>query len=411
MNLIDYTFVRYVYPEFTNKKIDYIQNLVKHNDNYIKSIKDFYKKYPDFNYNIYLKLNKDLNIGDRERIIIYHFIKYGIHENRPYKISYNDLKDTAIENTEDNAIEDNAIEDTSIEDTSIEDNATIEDTAIEDTSINNIKVSIIITLYNHENYIIECIMNALNQTHKNIEVLIIDDCSTDNSYNLVNDFILNNDYDNISLFKTDINRGCYYARNIGINNSTGSYIAFQDADDLSLSTRIADMLHIMHKYNKSIVFSNIYRIKYLDIPTDIINKDDKLLDLCKEDLIIINLLFKNKSIHSQNIYDLGMVTSIIDKNLYDIYGLYNDNMRHSSDLEFIERVYCLKYNIDPFSIKHMYSFIKENNNDLIYYENNNFNYICRKMNSRNNTLTFNEKERNDYMNLWKQNIFNKIKFC
>ena len=242
-------------------------------------------------------------------------------------------------------------------------------------------------------------------------MLIIDDCSTDNSYNLVNDFILNNDYDNISLFKTDINKGCYYARNIGINNSTGSYIAFQDADDLSLSTRIADMLHIMHKYNKSIVFSNIYRIKYLDIPSEIINKDDKLLDLSKEDLIIINLLFKNKSIHSQNKYDLGMVTSIIDKKLYDIYGLYNDNMRHSSDLEFIERVYCLKYNIDPFSIKHMYCFIKENNNDLIHYENNNFNYICRKMNSKNNTIIFNEKERNDYMNIWKQNIYNKIKFC
>jgi len=377
MNLIDYTFVRYVYAEFSNKKIDYIQNTVKHNDKYIKSIKDFYKKYPDFNYNIYLKLNKDLNIGDRERIIIYHFIKYGINEKRPYKISYNDLtKDTSIEDTQ----------------------AIVDTEAIVDTiGINNIKVSIIITLYNHENYIIDCITNALNQTHENIEVLIIDDCSTDNSYNLVNDFILNNDYDNISLFKTDINRGCYYARNIGINNSTGSYIAFQDADDLSLSTRIADMLHIIHKYNKSIIFSNIYRIKYLDIPTDIINKDDKLLDLCKEDLIIINLLFKNKSIHSQNIYDLGMVTSIIDKNLYDIYGLYNDNMRHSSDLEFIERVYCLKYNIDPFSIKHMYNFIKENNNDLIYYENNNFNYICRKMNSRNNKLRFNEKERKEDM--------------
>jgi glycosyltransferase involved in cell wall biosynthesis len=269
--------------------------------------------------------------------------------------------------------------------------------------IKDIKVSVIIPLFNHREYIIDCINNIINQTHKNLEIIIVDDCSTDDSYDLVNDFIMsNNNNNNIKLLKTEKNSGCYHARNIGILNSIGDYIAFQDSDDLSLSSRIEEILYNMIISNKKIGFSNIYRIKYFDIPSDIVSNDQQLIDLCEQD--------KNES--QMITYDLGIVTSIIDRKLFDKYGLYNDKMRHSSDLEFIERVYCIELNVNPYDIHHMHSFIKEGSNDLIYYNgnNNNINYICRKMNTNNNTFIYKEKERKNYMNEWKKNIYNQMAF-
>lgn len=386
MNRIDYSLLRYVYPEFSNKKIDYINTKIKKNNKYITSINNFYQRYSDFKCHIYLNLNRDLNrdfnrdisISKNERYIIYHFLKYGINENRPYKYTF---------------------------DHNTQNNSQLNILNINRDLIKHIKVSVIIPLFNHHEYIIDCINNIINQTHKNIEIIIVDDCSTDGSYDLVNDFIKSNNNDTIKLLKTKKNSGCYYARNIGIHNSIGDYIVFQDSDDLSLSSRIEDVLYGMIISNKRIGFSNIYRIKYFDIPSDIVSNDQQLMNLCDQD--------KNES--QMITHDLGIVTSIIDRKLFDKYGLYNDKMRHSSDLEFIERVYCLELNVNPYDINHMHSFIKENSNDLIYYNENNennenVNYICRKMNTNNNTFIYKEKERKNYMNEWKKNIYNQMSF-
>ena len=90
-------------------------------------------------------------------------------------------------------------------------------------------VNVIVTSYNKSLYIERCIESIENNTYKDLEIIIVEDCSTDNSLDIINRLIKK--YDNIRLIKNDINRGAGYSRNIGIKNANGEYISFIDADD------------------------------------------------------------------------------------------------------------------------------------------------------------------------------------
>lgn len=92
----------------------------------------------------------------------------------------------------------------------------------------NRKISIIIPIFNCSEYIERCVNSLINQTYENIEILLIDDGSTDNSY-LVCLGLAKRD-SRIRLFQQK-NRGVSSARNYGISKSTGEYIAFVDSDD------------------------------------------------------------------------------------------------------------------------------------------------------------------------------------
>lgn len=94
--------------------------------------------------------------------------------------------------------------------------------------LNNYKVSIIIPMYNAEKYIKECIDSVLNQTYKNIEIIIVNDGSKDNSYLLVDEY--RNKYNNITLISQE-NKGSSYARKVGFEHSKGEFVLFLDSDD------------------------------------------------------------------------------------------------------------------------------------------------------------------------------------
>jgi len=89
------------------------------------------------------------------------------------------------------------------------------------------KVSVIIPVYNSEKYILECINSVINQTYKNLEIIIIDDKSTDNSVNIIKSI----KDKRIKLIELEKNSGAAIARNKGIQASTGHYICFLDSDD------------------------------------------------------------------------------------------------------------------------------------------------------------------------------------
>lgn len=93
----------------------------------------------------------------------------------------------------------------------------------------NITLSVIVPMYNVENYIDDCIQSILNQTLKEIEIIIIDDGSTDSSYLKALIYQKEND-EKIKLFKQD-NKGQASARNFGLLKARGKYIAFVDSDD------------------------------------------------------------------------------------------------------------------------------------------------------------------------------------
>lgn len=101
-------------------------------------------------------------------------------------------------------------------------------------------ISIIVPVYNSEKYLKKCINSILNQTYKDFEVIIINDCSEDNSDNIIKSY----KDKRIIYIKNETNKGIGYNRNLGINKSKGDYICFIDSDDYIRN----DFLELM--YNK-----------------------------------------------------------------------------------------------------------------------------------------------------------------
>lgn len=95
-------------------------------------------------------------------------------------------------------------------------------------------VSVVIPIYKVEQYIERCIESVLNQTYRQLEVVLVDDCSPDNSISLAQNYINNSSLSKDFVFKYerhDHNRGLSAARNTGLDVATGDYIYFLDSDD------------------------------------------------------------------------------------------------------------------------------------------------------------------------------------
>lgn len=105
------------------------------------------------------------------------------------------------------------------------------------------KVSVIITSFNKGKFLNECINSVKNQSYQNLEIILIDDCSTD-SYTIGILKELKND-NQINIFKLTENKGVSNVRNFGIKNSTGEYILIVDGDDKISDTYIEKAVKII----------------------------------------------------------------------------------------------------------------------------------------------------------------------
>jgi glycosyltransferase involved in cell wall biosynthesis len=92
-----------------------------------------------------------------------------------------------------------------------------------------IDISVIIPVYNSKEYLHVCLDSVLTQTISNIEVICIDDCSTDNSLTVLEYYATHDS--RVTVFRAERNGGSGIARNIGLSRSTGQYVTFCDADD------------------------------------------------------------------------------------------------------------------------------------------------------------------------------------
>lgn len=164
-------------------------------------------------------------------------------------------------------------------------------------------ISVIVPVYNKEHYILNCIKSVINQTYKNIEILIIDDGSTDNSFEIIKNI---ND-ERIKYF-TQENSGVSCARNKGIEISMGDYISFLDADDEWDIHFLEEMINKIENSNacycghvvkrEKSVFEPYFEYKEGNILTEYIynrctpNTNSWLI---KKDFIINNKIFFNSN--------------------------------------------------------------------------------------------------------------------
>lgn len=119
------------------------------------------------------------------------------------------------------------------------------------------RVSVVIPVYNEENYIEQCINSVLNQTKKPDEIVIVNDGSTDRTEEIIKKYQENNP-DLIKYIKNDGNKGIAVTRNNGVRNATGDYITFLSADDVFMPNYIEVMLKEAKNQPNKILFSNYY---------------------------------------------------------------------------------------------------------------------------------------------------------
>lgn len=124
----------------------------------------------------------------------------------------------------------------------------------------NSLVSIIIPVYNVEQYIDECLQSVFRQDYTNWELILIDDCSSDNSSTIINEYINKNPKLNIKFIRNEVNQGQGLSRNLGINIASGKWLFFLDADDL-LELNCLSVLTAKTINNPDIVLGNSYNFK------------------------------------------------------------------------------------------------------------------------------------------------------
>lgn len=115
-------------------------------------------------------------------------------------------------------------------------------------------VSVIVPNYNCEKYIEETLNSILNQTYKNIEIIVIDDCSNDKSFEIALDY--SQKHSNIIVEKLEKNSGAATARNRGIELANGKYIAFLDSDDIWLETKLEKQIRFMEDMGYAMTFTS-----------------------------------------------------------------------------------------------------------------------------------------------------------
>ena len=127
---------------------------------------------------------------------------------------------------------------------------------------NEIKVSIVIPVYNAEPFLEKCVRSLMLQTHQNIEYLFIDDASVDKSLYLLKSLIdqFPTRRDQCKIFESEVNKGVAFCRRLGIKNATGDYLIHVDSDDYVSSDFIEKMLSKALDTQSDVVICNFSRV-------------------------------------------------------------------------------------------------------------------------------------------------------
>ena len=129
-----------------------------------------------------------------------------------------------------------------------------------------VEISVIIPIYNVEDYLYECINHIVNQSFEDIEIICINDGSTDKSMDILNQF-----KDNRINIITQENKGLGASRNVGIKQAKGKYVYFMDADDYLELTALEELYSLCEKLNTDFI---MFKLKNFDDITKEIIEDE-----------------------------------------------------------------------------------------------------------------------------------------
>lgn len=202
--------------------------------------------------------------------------------------------------------------------------------------------SVVIPLYNKEFSIINTIQSVLNQTNPNFEIIVVDDGSTDNSVQLLEQ--LN---DNRIRLIQQKNKGVSAARNRGINEAKYEWVAFLDADDLWKPIHLEEVLYMMSKYPNEMVY--VTSFEYSD------NRSTFKYPQ-KSDVFEINNYFKE--VIKERLLWTSSVT--VNKACFKKIGGFNININRGEDLDMWARLAKNYKIIKSVKVTSIYNLVDQN---------------------------------------------------
>lgn len=185
------------------------------------------------------------------------------------------------------------------------------------------KVSVIIPAFNKADYTVKAVESVLNQTYKNIECIVIDDGSGDNTYVKLTPYL-----DKIK-YEWQFNKGVSSARNKGIEMATGEYIAFLDCDDMYLPKKIEKCLLNIGSGSFEFLYTSAY----------LIDRNDKVIGKytpAKTYLLLNNFICNS--------------TPVMRKDVFDEVGLFDEELFICADWDMWLRIrekYAMYYFNEP----------------------------------------------------------------
>lgn len=186
------------------------------------------------------------------------------------------------------------------------------------------KITVFMPVYNAGNFLKEAVVSILNQTYKEFDFLVINDGSTDNSFNIIKSF---ND-NRIKLYSNEIHKGVCYTRNRGLNKCNTEYIAFMDADDIAPLNRLERELMFLEENKELIGVGGIAQS---------INEDGEIIQglsplFQNPEYIKANMIFENT---------LANGSVMLRTDIYKKHNIQYWDKEYAEDYRFFCE--CLKY--------------------------------------------------------------------
>lgn len=194
-------------------------------------------------------------------------------------------------------------------------------------------VSILVPCYNHEKYVVDCLKSIVNQTYQNIELIIIDDCSSDNSFALIKDYEyeLKNRFETVIIERNEFNLGVCKTLNKMVKKSNGDYLKIIASDDMLPKNSITDLFDFAQSSDADIIFGNVLSMSE---NTKYPYNDDNLLQKAytirpKDGFDLTDDLIKENYISAPGV--------LFPKTTFTKFGLFDENY-FLEDLEYWLRV-------------------------------------------------------------------------
>lgn len=215
-------------------------------------------------------------------------------------------------------------------------------------------VSIIMPSFNTAKYISDSIKSIQAQTYSNWELIIVDDCSTDDSLNVIHSLV----EPRIRLFQNEKNSGAAISRNYALREAKGKWIAFLDSDDIWVPEKIEKQIRFMCDNNYAFTFTD-YRIclngewmPYINTGPNVVNRQ-KMYDYCY--FFTSTVMYDREKIGLIQIADLrknndyAMWLQAIEKsNAYRLPECLSYYIKHDGSVSYVNKVKLIKWHYKLF---------------------------------------------------------------